>query len=160
VFLGHLAQFSYQKQRADGLLWFVSERGCECRLMNRDSLQRADLPNFISDLPKPAATLAASDPLGSEVLHAARAVRRRIPEELAVVSAGDNQVVCELSTPPLSSVALPGEEAGYLAAAQLDRLLGGHPPSRRRCSHRTTLPLAAVPTCWEWTVRPSHTRCG
>jgi len=41
----------------------------------------------------------------------------------------DDEMICELTNPPLSSIAMNAEEAGYEAAAQLDRQMKGQKPS-------------------------------
>ena len=45
--------------------------------------------------------------------------------KVAVIGAGDDDIICEASTPQLSSVVLPGEEAGLAAAQLLARFLDG-----------------------------------
>ncbi len=46
-----------------------------------------------------------------------------VPDDVAVVGVDDDQLVCELSNPPLSSVALNAEQGGYRAAELLDALM-------------------------------------
>ena len=46
-------------------------------------------------------------------------------DEIAVVGVDNDNLVCELSSPPLSSIALSVERAGYEAADLLDKLMAG-----------------------------------
>ena len=46
-----------------------------------------------------------------------------VPDEVAVVGVDDDQLLCELSNPPLSSVMLNAEQGGYQAAELLDALM-------------------------------------
>jgi LacI family transcriptional regulator len=48
-----------------------------------------------------------------------------VPEDIAVVGVDNDEVFCELANPPLSSVALNAEAAGYRAAALLDGMMQG-----------------------------------
>jgi LacI family transcriptional regulator len=49
-----------------------------------------------------------------------------VPDKVAVVAVDNDEVMCELSSPPLSSVALELEKAGYEAARLLNSLMSGH----------------------------------
>src|SRR6185503_20204950 len=50
-----------------------------------------------------------------------------VPDEVAVVGVDNDEQLCELSDPPLSSVILDSRRAGYKAAALLDELMSGAP---------------------------------
>ena len=54
-----------------------------------------------------------------------------VPEDVAILSVDDDDLLCDFARPPLSSVALPTERIGYEAAAQLDRMLRGAKLARR-----------------------------
>ena len=54
-----------------------------------------------------------------------------MPDEVAVIGADNDEVLCELSDPPLSSVDLNGQKIGYEAAALLDEMINGSRQSRR-----------------------------
>lgn len=84
-----------------------------------------EIARTIEPLPRPAAIMAATDRMATLILLAARALGRHVPEELAVIGAGDDELICEASSPELSSVVLPGETAGQAAAELLARFLDG-----------------------------------
>jgi LacI family transcriptional regulator len=48
-----------------------------------------------------------------------------VPDEVAVVGVDDDELICELSNPPLSSIAPDTYRTGYEAAALLDRMMSG-----------------------------------
>ncbi|MCH5372931.1 MAG: DNA-binding transcriptional regulator [Planctomycetes bacterium] len=81
------------------------------------------LAEWLGKLPKPAGVMACNDDRGREVLEACRIASIRVPEELAVIGVDNDELLCELSDPPLSSVALNAEGVGYRAAALLDRMM-------------------------------------
>ena len=54
-----------------------------------------------------------------------------VPEDVAVIGVDNDEVFCELSDPPLTSVALNAETAGYRAAALLDAMMKGRVRKRQ-----------------------------
>jgi len=46
-----------------------------------------------------------------------------VPGDIAVLGVDNEDILCELATPPLSSIALDCVEMGYSAAAQLDSIM-------------------------------------
>jgi LacI family transcriptional regulator len=69
--------------------------------------------------------LAANDDRARHVLEACRASGLRVPEDVAVLGVDNDEVMCELTDPPLSSIEHGAASLGYQAAAQLDRLMAG-----------------------------------
>jgi len=48
-----------------------------------------------------------------------------VPDEVAVIGVDNDELICDLTTPPLSSIALNHEKAGYRAAQLLDKMMAG-----------------------------------
>jgi len=85
---------------------------------------------WIKDLPKPVGLMACNDMRGQQVLDACRAVGAAVPDDVAVVGADNDEVLCDLSNPTLSSVVPNTQRIGYEAAALLGRMMsGGKGPS-------------------------------
>lgn len=80
---------------------------------------------WLKSLPLPVAVMACNDYRALLLLEACRRAGLRVPEQVAVLGANDDEVRCELATPPLSSVATNHQEAGFMAAEALDRLMKG-----------------------------------
>jgi len=89
------------------------------------SADRRSLAKWLSQLPKPVGIFACYDLRGQQVLDACRLAGLRIPDEVAVIGVDDDAVRCNLSDPPLSSVAPDTRRIGYQAAELLDRLMKG-----------------------------------
>ncbi len=89
------------------------------------------LARWLAALPKPCGLFASNDQRGRHVLEAARAARLRVPEDLAVVGVDDDEVLCEMTVPPLSSVGLDTLRIGFEGAEALDGLMRGRRMSRR-----------------------------
>jgi len=85
----------------------------------------AHVRSWLQSLPTPIGIFASNDLWGVQLTEACHEVALRVPEDVAVVGVDNDSLMCELSRPSLSSVAIPSEQVGYEAAASLDRLLAG-----------------------------------
>ena len=86
---------------------------------------RAELAAWLCGLPKPAGILACRDLRAREVVDVCRTLRLRVPEDVAVVGVDNDDLVCDLSDPPLSSVRVPWEQIGCHMGAHLRQRLQG-----------------------------------
>jgi LacI family transcriptional regulator len=93
--------------------------------------EQKSLARWLKTLPKPAGVMASNDQRARHVLEAARAAGIRIPDELAVIGVDNDETLCELSTPSISSVALDADTIGFQGAAMLARLMAGRRIPRR-----------------------------
>lgn len=80
---------------------------------------------WVRHLAKPCGVMAYYDIRGLQLLEICRSAGVAVPDEVAVVGAGNDELLCDLSEPPMSSVALHGDAAGYQAAALLERMMAG-----------------------------------
>lgn len=85
----------------------------------------AAIVEWLRRLPRPLALFACNDICGQQVLNACRGHGINVPEEVAVMGVDDDEVLCSLCDPPLSSVEPDTERLGYAAAALLDRMMRG-----------------------------------
>ncbi|HXJ94856.1 MAG TPA: XylR family transcriptional regulator [Terriglobia bacterium] len=103
--------------------------------------ERPLIEGWLKSLPKPVGVMACNDACGREVLQACATAGLHVPDDVAVVGVDNDELLCELSEPPLSSVALDLEAAGYEAAMSLEAMMSGQPKP-----HDTVLvkPVAVV----------------
>lgn len=94
-------------------------------LEKRGLLFQEHLAQWLKSLPKPVGVMACNDIRGQQVMNACRRCDLTVPEELAVMGVDNDEIFCELSDPPLSSVALDTVRIGYEAAALLERMMAG-----------------------------------
>lgn len=96
------------------------------RATGADSDAETDLiATWLRTLPRPLAVLTCYDLRGQQVLDACRRAGFAVPDEVAVLGVDNDELLCSLSPPPLSSVALNPRRSGWLAAQALDSLLRG-----------------------------------
>jgi LacI family transcriptional regulator len=93
---------------------------------------QGELIEWLRTLPRPVGIMAANDSRGREVLEACRACELRVPSDVAVIGVGNDDLLCQLSRPALSSVDQGATKLGYAAASMLDRLMEGERPERLR----------------------------
>jgi LacI family transcriptional regulator len=125
---------SFFEERRDNFVQTLAVRGfkCDCyRSAERSEQpsqwerQQAELIDWIKSLPKPAGIMACTDQLGFWLLDACSRAGIAVPEEVAVVGVEDDEALCEMATPPMSSVQFSAVRTGFEAAALLDRLMQG-----------------------------------
>ena len=76
-------------------------------------------------MPKPVGLMACNDDLSREVAQACIMAGLRVPDEVAILGVDNDELVCNLTLPPLTSILLNHEIIGYEAGKQLDRLMSG-----------------------------------
>jgi LacI family transcriptional regulator len=95
------------------------------------TMQR-ELGTWLGTLPRPLGVMAANDNRGRHVLDACAAYNLQVPEDVAVIGVDNDELLCTLSSPALSSVEQGGRALGYAAATLLHDLLEGRKSRRRR----------------------------
>jgi LacI family transcriptional regulator len=87
------------------------------------ALIQQNLGTWLASLPKPLGLMAANDNRGRQVLEACRAHGLRVPEDVAVIGVDNDELLCKLSSPMLSSVEQGARLLGFKAAALLDTII-------------------------------------
>jgi LacI family transcriptional regulator len=87
--------------------------------------ERKSLARWLESLPKPVGLMACNDDCGQQVMEACKLAGITVPDEIGVIGADNDEVICGLTDPPLSSVVINFERAGYDAARALHRLMRG-----------------------------------
>ena len=90
-------------------------------------LNEKSLGQWLDSLPKPLGLIACNDLRAHQVLNACAQRGIAVPDEIAVIGADNDEVLCELSNPPLTSVDPDARCMGYEAAALLQRMVEGEP---------------------------------
>lgn len=83
------------------------------------------LAKWLKELPKPAGILVCYDILARELLDVCRVTGIAVPEQVAIMGVDDDDLLCNLSSPPLTSVQLDTHQTGYQAASLLADLMSG-----------------------------------
>jgi len=131
----------YFSERCDRFVETVAEHGYECHVLRQQGQsekptewerQQSRIVEWIRQLPKPIAIFACTDQLGYWLLDACQRAGVAVPEEAAVVGVENDESLCEMASPPLTSIPLGGKQVGYAAAEMLHRWMNGEPPAEKQ----------------------------
>jgi LacI family transcriptional regulator len=116
----------------------LAAAGCQCEVFDTPKRRNSkkdhdqhgkrfeqDLMRWLESLPDQTGLMACNDSRGRQVLNCCRELGIAVPDSLAVIGVDKDEVLCELSSLPLSSVIINAQQIGYDAAALLDRLMAG-----------------------------------
>ncbi|MFT3789401.1 MAG: substrate-binding domain-containing protein [Tepidisphaeraceae bacterium] len=122
-------------ERRDGFAEAIAARGFAVdvyetywrgrRILSWENEQRG-LEKWVRSLPQPVAVFACNDVRGRHVLEVCRRLGVPVPERFAVVGVDNDELLCRMSDPPLSSVVPDAYRIGYQAAELLHKLMRGH----------------------------------
>lgn len=127
-------RFNWSEWRCESFCHVVRHAGATCHTYEtttRDGptaswdQEHRRLMAWIKKLPKPVGVMASYDIKAQQLLDACRELRIAVPEEVAVVGVDNDKLLCDLCSPPLSSVIPNAQRTGYVAAQLLNRLLSG-----------------------------------
>jgi LacI family transcriptional regulator len=133
----------WSNRRRDSFVQAIRQAEHECvpfvqvrsRVQRTWAQEQRQLAEWLHALPKPVGLLACNDDRAHQVIDVCRAAGLSVPDEVAVVGVDNDEFVCHLSNPTISSVALDVEDAGYRAAQLLDQWL-----VRGKASPQTIVP--------------------
>ena len=95
-------------------------------------LHEEELGNWLASLPKPIGLIACNDVRAQQVLNVCRERGIAVPDEIAVIGVDNDELICELTDPPLTSVEHDTYQIGYKAAELLESMMRGNQPSSLR----------------------------
>jgi LacI family transcriptional regulator len=128
-----------QDQRCDYFVELVEAVGQSCAVFpgnlgrrRKHSWEREQdrIARWVKQLPKPVGVMASNDDRGHQVLDACRRAGVNVPHEVAIVGVDNDANLCNLCTPPLSSIDTNSSSVGYEAAALLVRMMHGEKAPR------------------------------
>lgn len=118
----------------EGFCRKLEERGHACHIYPRsprsqhladcwDDTHNSLVIKWLEKLPRPVGIFAANSFHARNILNACRDAGIMVPDEIAVMGASDDQALCVVSDPPLSTIDLDPTRIGYEAAASLERMM-------------------------------------
>ncbi|PHR98721.1 MAG: XylR family transcriptional regulator [Blastopirellula sp.] len=127
-------EFNWSVWRRDRFQLRVTEAGIECHLFSAKprsapgfswNREKKRLVRWIEQLPKPVGIMACYDIKAQQILDICRELEISVPQQVAVIGVDNDHLLCNLCSPPLSSVIPDTRRTGYEAAQLLDRLMNG-----------------------------------
>ncbi len=127
----------YAKQRLDGFRAVVGEVPVyweEFRDWRQyDEYWRdpdEDMVGWLEKQATPLGIFTAHDPTGRHVLEAAAQAGLEVPFTVGVISANDDETVCEMARPALTSIRLPWRQLAAEVIQALEAIWAGNPPQK------------------------------
>ncbi|NQU40048.1 MAG: DNA-binding transcriptional regulator [Lentisphaerae bacterium] len=141
-----LADRHWSNERRDGFAETIARCGGEPMAYALETApsgaswysMRGRIERWLTTLPSPVGLMTCNDDLAvllAEVCHNAGI---KVPDEVALIGVDNDDLICNGATPPLSSVALATQRAGYEAAEMLDHIMAGRTVGCRRIAIRPT----------------------
>jgi LacI family transcriptional regulator len=84
---------------------------------------RQGLADWLAKLPRLVGIMACNDDCGAQVVEACKVAGIVVPDAAGIISVDNDEVICGLSDPPLTSIAVNFERAGYESAQALEKLM-------------------------------------
>lgn len=120
----------WSRERGEGFEDYIKNYGGKVHFFNPKKISSRELwyykpsalSKWLTSLPKPIAIMACDDERAQNITDACRLIKIKIPDEISVLGVDNDELTCNLSDPPLSSIGLGVEQGGY-EAAKLMRLL-------------------------------------
>lgn len=128
-----LDQYIWSRKRCEHFDKFAKESGAEawvydCPTAKAKRVSKNEqhiVADWLKSLRKPVGLMCCNDDRALQVVEACMIAGLYVPGDVAVLGVDNDTLTCELSDPPISSVALNTEAAGYAAAQLLDSLVSG-----------------------------------
>jgi LacI family transcriptional regulator len=122
--------FAWSIQRYEHYKSYLEQLNFEVHTFQRKTSpviteERLAMTAWVQQLPKPIGIMACYDITAQKLLEACRLGGVSVPEEVAVIGVDNDDLLCNLSTPPLSSIHPDTKQTGYLAASLLDQMMSG-----------------------------------
>jgi len=136
----------WMTQRELGFTACLAAAGFDCKIFHgRHSSATCwqtvlqNIASWLEKLPLPVGIMGCYDYRARHVLEACRILGLRVPDDVSVIGV-DNDIICDLATPPLTSIEQGKFQIGYTAASSLDQLING----KRKVPARQVIPPVGV----------------
>lgn len=120
----------WSRERAEGFRKEIEQIGGNYYYFESENLNgeqwsssHIKLDEWLFSLPKPVALFACDDSFALQVSEICKINNIKIPEEISLLGVDNDELLCNLSDPSISSIVLDVEKGGYEAGRLLDQLM-------------------------------------
>ena len=93
--------------------------------------QQRRVNRWLASLPRPIAIFAVDAYRARQLADICHFAHIRVPDEVAILAGDTDDLLCEVTSPPLSSISVACERLGHDAAAMLHRMIAGAPAPKK-----------------------------
>lgn len=153
----HFAFYGYRdtvwsQERCEGFYECIAERGFGNNFhayqeQSLDDLWFYEAPPLLSwlkSLPHPTALMACDDNQGNRITEICKVNNIKVPDKIAILGVDNDEIICNLSDPPLSSISHNIVRGGFEAAELIDRLLNDEENNRQDMQDVVIQPINIV----------------
>ncbi len=105
--------------------YVASDTTAATALKGPERKRSAAMAAWLASLPRPVAVFAANDLWGFELVQAVRELGLHVPDDVAILGVDNEELLCEIAHPPLSSIPMGAEQIGRAAVNLMEQLLRG-----------------------------------
>lgn len=120
----------WSRERADGYSHEIEKQGYKLAVLENDNKDKEEwsynhtvLGNWLQSLPKPVALFACDDHFALQISETCNVYNINVPDDIAILGVDNDDLLCNISDPPLSSIVLDVENGGYNAGKLLHQLI-------------------------------------
>ena len=120
----------WSRERADGYSHEIEKQGYKLAILENDNKDREEwsynhtvLGNWLQSLPKPVALFACDDHFALQISETCNVYNINVPDDIAILGVDNDDLLCNISDPSLSSIVLDVENGGYNAGKLLHQLI-------------------------------------
>lgn len=120
----------WSRERADGYSHEIEKQGYKLAILENDNKDKEEwsynhtvLGNWLQSLPKPVALFACDDHFALQISETCNVYNINVPDDIAILGVDNDDLLCNISDPPLSSIVLDVENGGYNAGKLLHQLI-------------------------------------
>ncbi len=120
----------WSRERAEGFWKEVEKAGgnyyyFESENLNGEQWSKShiQLDEWLLSLPKPVGLFACDDSFALQVSEICKINNIKIPEDITLLGVDNDELICNLSDPPISSIMTDVEKGGYEAGRLIDRFI-------------------------------------
>lgn len=125
------SEYVWSRERYDGYSERLQKAGLNVHLFNTVETPEHEmwyyndspLSQWLLNLPKPLAVLTCDDRHANQLVEACRINKIKVPDQVAILGVDNDEVICNMSNPPISSIALDVENAGYKIGELMESMI-------------------------------------
>ena len=106
---------------------------------NDFALESRRLIRWLRGLPRPTALFCVHDRRAQQVIATAQTAGIKVPEDLAVLGVDNDELLCEMTAPAISSIPVGDRERGRMVGEALDALISQRKTPSVRISRHTSV---------------------
>jgi LacI family transcriptional regulator len=125
------SEYVWSRERCEGYSDRLQKEGINIHIFNTVETpehemwyyNESPLSQWLLELPKPLAVLTCDDRHANQLLEACIINKIKVPDQVAILGVDNDEVICNMSNPPISSIALDVENAGYKIGKLMESMI-------------------------------------